>query len=158
MNKSFVNEINLDYREACEKLKSGEIDAFFCTLASGSSVIKDLAEEYDVRLVGLSDMAIHRLLEAYGFYTRYVIPKGTYKNQNENVYTIGVTAVLLASDKMDKDQVKTIAKVLFRDSEKINAVVSANLSLDLETAVEGISIPFHKGAVEYYRESGIDIP
>ena len=158
LNKSFVNEINLDYREACEKLKSGEIDAFFCTLAPGTSVIGDLAEEYDIRLIELSDEVRDRLVEAYGFYTKYTIQKGTYLNQSEDVNTIGVTAVLLANEKLGKEQVKTIIEVLFRNQEEINSAVSADIKLDPETAVRGISIPFHTGALEYYRESGIDIP
>lgn len=155
MNKSFVNEINLNYGEACEKLKSGEIDAFFCTLAAGSSVIKNLAAEHDIRLIPLSDTAIQRLLEAYNFYTEYTIQKGTYPNQSEDVTTIGVTAVLLANEKMDKERVKTITEILFRNQAAINAAVSPNLELDPETAVKGITIPFHEGALEYYRESGI---
>ena len=158
LNKSFVNEINLDYRDACDQLKSGKIDAFFCTLAPGSSVIRDLAAEYDIRLIGLSDTATQSLVEAYGFYTKYTIQKGTYPNQNEDVNTIGVTAVLLANEKVGKEQVKTIAEVLFRDKEKINAAVSADLKLDPETAVRGISIPFHDGAIAYYSDSGIDMP
>ena len=158
LNKSFVNEINLDYSDACEKLKSGEIDAFFCTLASGSSVIKDLASEYDIRLIGLSETAAQSLVEAYSFYTQYTIQKGTYPNQSEDVNTIGVTAVLLANERLDKEQVKTITEVLFRDKEEINAAVSADLKLDPETAIKGISIPFHKGALEYYSELGIDMP
>ena len=32
-----------------------------------------------------------------------------------------------------------------------------DISLDEKTAVEGISIPFHKGAAEYYKECGIDV-
>lgn len=157
MNKSFVNEINLNYSEACEKLKSGEIDAFFCTLAPGSSVIKNLAAEHDIRLIELTDTAIQRLLEAYSFYTEYTIPKGTYPNQSEDVTTIGVTAVLLANERLDKEKVKTITEVLFRREAEINAAVSPDLNLDPETAVKGITIPFHEGALEYYSESGIVI-
>lgn len=158
LNKSFVNEINLNYAEACEKLKSGEIDAFFCTLAPGSSVIKNLAAEYDIRLIELSDMAIQRLGEAYNFYTKYTIQKGTYPNQSEDVNTIGVTAVLLANERMDKEQVKTIIEVLFRDKDAINTAVSPDLKLDPETAVKGITIPFHEGALEYYNELGVVLP
>ncbi|MCH5210851.1 MAG: TAXI family TRAP transporter solute-binding subunit [Oscillospiraceae bacterium] len=158
LNKSFVNEVNLNYSDACEKLKSGEIDAFFCTLAPGSAVIKDLASEYDIRLIELSDTAMQSLVETYGFYTEYTIPKGTYPNQNEDVNTIGVTAVLLANERLDKEQVKTIIEVLFRNQDEINAAVSADLKLDPETVAKGISIPFHEGALEYYKESGIDIP
>ena len=59
---------------------------------------------------------------------------------------------------MPKEQVKTIIEVLFRDRKEINAAVSADLKLEPETAVNGISIPFHEGALEYYSEAGIDIP
>ena len=156
LNKSFVDEINLDYSDACDQLKSGEIDAFFCTLAPNSPIIKELASEYDIRLLGLSDAAIRKLVDAYGFYTKYTIEKGTYPNQSEDVNTIGVTAVLLAKEGLEKEQVKAIVEVLFRDKKEINAAVTADLKLDLETAVKGISIPFHEGALEYYSEHGID--
>ena len=110
LNKSFVNEINLDYGDACEKLKSGEIDAFFCTLAAGSSVIKELASEYDIRLIELSDTVTQSLVDSYGFYTKFTIPKGTYPNQSEDVNTIGVTAVLLANEKCLRNRSRQLSK------------------------------------------------
>ena len=157
LNKSYLNEVNLDYSAACEHLKSGEIDAFFCTLAPNSPAIRNLAAEYDIRLVELSEPMIQKLVDAYGFYTPFTIEQGTYKNQNEDVNTIGVTAVLLANEKVSNEQVKTIAEALFRNSDEIDAAVTSKLKLDPETANRGVSIPFHEGALEYYRELGIDI-
>jgi len=34
-----INKVNMDYTEAAEKLKAGEIDAFFCTAGTRTEVI-----------------------------------------------------------------------------------------------------------------------
>ena len=157
LNKSFVDEVNLNYGDACKQLKSGEIDAFFCTLAPNSPIIKELSQEFDIRMLSMSDKVIKKLVEAYDFYTEYTIEKGTYPNQDEDINTIGVTAVLLANEGLKTDQVKSIVESLFRNKEEINSAVTAELKLDPETAIKGISIPFHKGALEYYSGLGIDV-
>ncbi len=155
LNKSFLSEVNLNYEDASEQLKSGKIDAFFCTLAPNSPFLWELAEEYDIRLLSLSENAARRLVDAYGFYTDYTIPKGTYPNQTEDVRTVGVKALLLASEKADPGTVRAVAESLFENSEAINSATSAELDLDPESAAAGAPIPFHQGAAEYYRSRGI---
>ena len=67
------------------------------------------------------------------------------------------STLLLASDKLSDKTVKDITKILFDKKEEIQLALPVDISLDEKTAVEGISIPFHKGAAEYYKECGIDV-
>ena len=39
--------------------------------------------------------------------------------------------------------------------EKLNG--PADIDITEENAVKGINIPFHKGAIEYYKEKGISV-
>ena len=64
--------------------------------------------------------------------------------------------MLLAGDKLSSAQVKEITKILFDSKEKIQYALPVDISLDETTAVEGITIPFHKGAAAYYEDCSVD--
>ena len=40
--------------------------------------------------------------------------------------------------------------------QELQYALPVDISLDEKSAVEGITIPFHKGAVAYYEECGMD--
>ena len=52
--------------------------------------------------------------------------------------------------------VKDITKILFENKQELQYALPVDISLDEKSAVEGITIPFHKGAVAYYEECGMD--
>ena len=69
--------------------------------------------------------------------------------------TLGVKMVLIASDKMSDDRVKSITKNIFDNSNKFG--FAKDDTFDMNFATENVPIPFHKGASEYYAENGIDV-
>ena len=157
LNEKLVNTVNLNYTNAAKKLKSGSIDAFFCTAGVQTTVINELAKQCNIRFISLEQKGIDRLKKSYKFYTEYTMPANTYANQTKEVKTIGVKAVLLASDKLSESTVKDITQILFKNQQQIQYALPVNISLDEKTAVEGISIPFHDGAAAYYKEHGITV-
>ncbi len=98
LTSKLVHMVNLDYADAAGKLASGEIDALFCTAGIRTAVIEELAKECDLRLLSIDDTCLEKLLATTKEYSKYVIPANTYSGQDEDVTTIGVKAVLLASD------------------------------------------------------------
>ena len=162
LNDSLVDEVNLDYSNAAEELREGKIDAFFCTAGAQTTVIGELAKKCDIRLLSIDEKSAVKLLCFFLFFTDCLffsdctIPKETYNGQTEDVKTVGVKAVLLASDKLSADTVKDITKILFENKQELQYALPVDISLDEKSAVEGITIPFHKGAVAYYEESGMD--
>ena len=157
LNQKLVNEVNLDYTNAAKQLKAGDIDAFFCTAGVQTTVINELAKQCNVRFISLNQKGINRLKKSYKFYTEYTMPANTYVNQTKPVKTVGVKAVLLASDKLSEDTVKDITKLLFQNEQQIQYALPVNISLDEKTATEGITIPFHEGAAAYYKQHGITV-
>lgn len=157
LNQKLVNEVNLDYTNAAKQLKAGDIDAFFCTAGVQTTVINELAKQCNVRFISLDQKGINRLKKSYKFYTEYTMPANTYVNQTKPVKTVGVKAVLLASDKLSEDTVKDITKLLFQNEQQIQYALPVNISLDEKTATEGITIPFHEGAAAYYKQHGITV-
>ncbi len=102
------------------KLKAGEIDAFFCTAGAQTTAIGELAKKCDIRLLNIDEKRVaDKLKRTYKFYTDCTIPKETYQGQTEDIQTVGVKAVLLASDKLSADTVKDITKILFKNNRGI---------------------------------------
>lgn len=157
LNESLIETVNLNYSDAAAALESGEIDAFFCTAGVKTTMIDELSKLCDIRLLSLDQKCIDKLLTAYGFFTEYEIPSGTYTGQTEAVKTVGVKAVLLASDKVDADTVESVTKLIFDNEQKLQYSVPLNIEIDANSAVEGITIPFHKGAESYYESVGVSV-
>ena len=155
LTDKLIDKVHLDYTEAAERLADGKIDAFFCT--AGATVISELSKQCEIRLLELDESTRDKLLNSYTFYTESVIPKGTYNNQTEDIHTVGVKAVLLVSDKLPEKTVKALTKTLFENKQELQYALPVNIVMNEQTATEGITIPFHKGAAAYYKECGIDV-
>lgn len=149
--EDMIKTVNLDYRDAAQQLENGSIDAFFCTIGAPNPTVKELCDKGSARLLSLDSDKINDLVNSYSYYSACTIPAGTYNGQDKDVETIGVTAVLLASNSCPKDTVKAITKAIFDNTDTIHIVT------DKESAVNGINIPFHPGAAEYYSENGIKV-
>lgn len=156
--ESLVDTVNLDYVDAANELKSGQIDAFFCTAGIQTSVIEELSKECDVKLIGIDDKCRDRLKSVYGFYTDYTIPAGTYEGQDQDVETLGVRAVLLARDDMDEEIVEELTGLLFEHSQDIQYSIPLTFQIDESEAVKNVTIPFHDGAKAYYQKKRIELP
>lgn len=157
MPSSIVTTKNMDYIEAANSLKSGDIDAFFCTAGLKTTIIDELSKECDIRIIPIDDAVINKMLSYSNSYSRYTIPAGTYKGQDEDVNTIGVKSVLVTSDSISEDLVKQITQMLFEKSKELQYSTSLDFQLDEKFATEDITIPFHDGAEAYYKENGINL-
>jgi len=139
-----INKVNMDYTEAAGKLKAGEIDAFFCTAGT-------------ICLISLDDKCIDKMLSAYSLCEKYTIPAGTYNGQDSDVTTIGVKAVLIAKQSLSDDVIKNVTKTIYEHADDFKYATSLDISFDINTAADGVDIPFHSGAAAYYTERGINV-
>ena len=156
LNSKMVKEVNLDYAEAAKKLENKEIDCLFITVGMNATIVDELAKQCDIKLLEIDNATSNKLKSAYS-YIDCKIPKNTYNGQNTDINTIGIKSVILVSDKLSNDKVKELAKLIFNNANEIQLTVSADIDITEENAVKGINIPFHKGAIEYYKEKGISV-
>lgn len=157
ISENMFTEVYLNYSQAAQELKDGKIDAFFCTAGVRTTAIEELAGQCEIRLLDVEESSAKKLNAAYGSYTEYEIPAGTYTGQDEAVHTVCVQAVLLASDSVSKDKAKELTQLLFDKKEELQYSVPASLQLDEQSATKNVTIPFHPGAAAYYKEKGIEV-
>ena len=156
LNEKLVETINLNYEDAAAQLKAGRIDAMFITAGAPSAVVTALAEDCGIRLLCVDGAAAKRLQDSCSSYSVCTIPAGTYPGQEEEVQTVGVKAVLLASAALPEKQVEQLTKLLFDGRENLSTQLGIRLDTEAE-ATEGVGIPFHKGAAAYYKTADITV-
>ena len=154
MSFADIKQVNLGFGDSALALAAGKIDAFFCTAGTPTPAVSDLAAITPVRLLPIGGARTRLLIESYPYYTAATVPAGTYPGIDEDVNTVAVQATLAVSNKIREDDVYKVTKALFESKGEITAAHSKGADLSLESAVSGMPVPFHPGAVRYYREMG----
>lgn len=154
LNDHLVHTVELDYTQAAAELRSGAIDALFCTAGTRTAVLEELAADCGIRLIAIDGAAADRLLGTYPAYQRLTIPAGTYTGQAEDVETVGVQALLLASDNLSAQAVEALTERLFANADTLQGAVSPALLAPAQ-ACEGLPVPLHPGAENWYRAQGL---
>jgi TRAP transporter TAXI family solute receptor len=145
---------NLSFGASADALRDNKIDAFFCVAGAPTPAIIDLSTGRDVLLLEIDDAHVAELVRQYPFYTKFPVPAGSYRGQNNDVQTVAVKATFIVSSKLKEDTVYQLTKALFESKSEIEIAHAKGKELSTSYAVEGISVPFHPGAAKYLREIG----
>ena len=158
-NLSFddIKVSNQSFADSADSLKNGTIDAAFVVAGYPTTAVTELATNYDFNLLPIDDEHAAKLQADYGFYYYGVIPGGTYSPVKEDVPAVAVMATIVASNKVSEDVIYAFVKGLFDYKDDITAGHVKGNELDLNTAISGVSIPWHAGAAKFYTEQGLNI-
>jgi hypothetical protein len=149
-----------DYPEAAQALKEGKLDAFAWDATLPGQAIVDLARTpgIKIRLLNTGD-AVSQMVAKFGpFYFTAPIPKGTYPGVDQDVSAAAGKTLFVADERLDDDRAYEITKATLEHVPEITAALAAAKDISATNAVLGSSIPFHRGALRYYKEKGISVP
>jgi hypothetical protein len=152
MQKEDVKANYLSFSESAEQFKDKHIEAFIVTAGIPNSAIMDISTQNQIRLLNIAPDMVDKLAARYPFLSAAKVPANTYKGLAEEVNTVAVNAVLIVSSQMKEDVVYQLTKALFENQKDLAAAHAKGAELSLPAAVKGVSIPFHPGAVKYYKE------
>jgi len=139
-------------------LQDGLLDAFPFCAGVPIAAFSELETTNKVRFFTYSDEEIKKLKAALPELSDSVIPKGTYRQLTEDHKTVGVYNFAMAHKDVPEDLVYGVVKtVLENNAQMVKGHASAKETL-LENWNRNTFLPFHPGAVRYYKEKGIDIP
>ena len=154
-----IEKVWAPFREAASMLKLGEVDCAMLVAGVPTPAVSEIATTTPVRILPIPDEILKKLHEqGYVFYIRQVVPKDTYNGMTEDVPTVAVLAMIAVRADLPEDVVYMLTKVLFEHVDELRTVHAKARAISLETALNGMSIPLHPGAIKYYEEKGIKVP
>ena len=140
--------------QSVDALKDGKVHAFFFTGGLPTAAVLDLTHSPGItaHLVPSAD-AIPKMREKYGesMYYPVVIPRSVY-SLDADVPVVGIANLLVVSENMPEQLAYDITRLLFEKQADLVAIHPQARDLSLATAVVGSPVPFHPGAIRYYRE------
>ena len=145
---------SLGVAQSVDAMKDGKIDAFFWNAGLPTASILDLVNTPGIHARFIStEEVLPKLNDIYGSGLYYIamIPKGTYKT-NPDVPVIAVANLLVVSNSMPEALAHDITKLLFDKQSDLEAIHPQARELSLQTAVKASAIPYHPGAIRYYKE------
>lgn len=155
-----LNAADLDLRflkpgPAGDRLRAGELDAFFFVAGTPAAAIAELAEHTEIALVPINQPDALRISIRFPFLSQGAIPAGVYKGVGRTP-TLTVGAQWVVGAWVDEAIVYGITKALWHENTRrlLDRGHAEGRSIRLESALDGIAIPLHPGAARYYREIG----
>jgi TRAP transporter TAXI family solute receptor len=148
----------LGVAESVNAVKDRKIDAFFWVGGIPTAAVTDLAATpgLKMKLIDHSE-AVDKMNAKYGkLYTASKIKGGSYPGVDKDNAIAEVWNLLVTGDKMSNDDAYTIVKTLVEKKADLVAVHKEAASFSLENQVQERSpIPFHPGALKYFKEKGV---
>lgn len=145
----------LSYAETVSHFKDRQIDGFQFSNAAPNSGIQEIVTTQPLKFIEIKGEKRDEIIKKYPFYAPAVIPANTYKNQPNEVQTIGVQACLFANAEMSDEDAYIITKTLYENLKEIGEAHAKGKEISLEHALDGLTVPLHPGAERFYREAGV---
>jgi TRAP transporter TAXI family solute receptor len=155
MKREDVSAQFLSFSESAEAFKDRHIDAFIVTAGIPNAGIMDVSTQKEIRILEIPADISSKLTRKYPFLAAVKVPANTYKGQTAAVPTVAVNAVLIVGNDLKEAMVYDLTKALFENQAELATAHAKGKELNPEYAVKGVSIPFHPGAVKYYKEKGL---
>lgn len=151
--------VEVDALEASDMILRGALDAFFLVAGAPSLAVSDIVERGEVTLVPIDGPPAERLVEENSFFLRQVIEQGVYKGVPQTP-TVSVRALWITHAGVSSKLVRRMTEALWSraNREVLDRGHPKAEDIRLETALEGVPIPLHRGARDAYRNLGVALP
>ena len=150
-----IKKNNLSFKESAEGIQNGTLDACFVTAGVPNSALQELAFTSGLILIPVDDDAAEKICSKYGYYTKTTIPGGTYKGTDNDTQALAIKATLAVNSSLDENIVYEMTKALFENLNTLGDAHAKGKEVSAAAAVTGVSVPFHPGAIKYYKEIGL---
>jgi uncharacterized protein len=144
--------------DAATDLPAGHMDAFMTTIGAPAPAIQNIEKKEPVTFLSPSSEQIEAIRKAMPEFSSSTIAAGTYRQLDKNYVTVGMYNFGVGRADLPDDLVYQLVKAVFEGQPrlaKVSAVANETLP---QNVVKDTFLPFHPGAVRYYREIGISIP
>jgi TRAP transporter TAXI family solute receptor len=139
------------------QLGDGVLDAFCFGAGLPIPVFSDLDASQQVSFFTWTDAEIATIRKVHPEFSESRIPRGVYKQQPADQKTIGLFNFAIANKDLANDVAYTVTKTILENNAAMVRGHPAAKETIAANAVRDSFLPFHPGAVRYYKEKGIKL-
>jgi len=156
-----INRVPLLGAAAGEAMAEGKADAFFWTGPEPDRVTTEAAAKKPVRAIDIySPVSKTDFFKQYPYFARYVFPAGSYRGITEDTSTVGIPVIWYANQELSASMVQQMTAAIYGKEGNAHMVKVHAASRDMvpQKALQGVTVPLHKGAEDHWKAAGIQIP
>ncbi|MBY0266337.1 MAG: TAXI family TRAP transporter solute-binding subunit [Burkholderiales bacterium] len=150
----------LGVAESVNALKDKKIDAFFWVGGLPTAAVTDLAATPGVKIKMIDHAeTVGPMNKKYGnLYVEDTIPRATYSGMAADNKQATVMNILVAHANMSDQTAYNIVKTIFEKQPELVAVhkEAENIKFENQKAA-ATPVPFHPGALKYFKEKGVKL-
>ena len=146
------------YDDMAAELLAGRIDAMLTVLGAPAPAIQQVDAKEPVTFLSLSPEQMEAIRKAIPEFGLSKIAAGTYRSLDMDYVTVGTPNFVIGRADLPNDLVYQLVKGVFENQPRLVKVTAAASDTLPQNVVKNTFLPFHPGALRYYREIGIKIP
>jgi TRAP transporter TAXI family solute receptor len=108
-----------------------------------------------IRLIGFPDDLVERTLATMPGLVKSKVPKGLYGVVDQELDSPGFLQQLIVDAGLSDELVYRITKLWWEKIKDIHEIAPGLDQANVKMAMEHATIPFHPGALRYYKEIGV---
>ena len=150
----------LGVAESVNALKDKKIDAFFWVGGLPTAAVTDLAATpgIKIKMIDHAETVTPRTKKYGNLYVEDEIPKATYSGMQVDNKQATVMNILVANENMSDETAYNIVKTIFDKRDDMIAVHKEAMNFKLENQKTAATpVPFHPGALKYFKEKGVKL-
>ncbi|HSF04628.1 MAG TPA: TAXI family TRAP transporter solute-binding subunit, partial [Methylomirabilota bacterium] len=136
-------------------LQDRNVDAIFIPAQVTYPDLMAVQQAVGLRAIPLPKEAMERTLSMMGGLTKGRVPKGLYGVVTDGLDSPGFAQQLIADAALSDELVYRVTKLWWERIKEIGEIAPTLMQSDVKVAMEGAAIPFHPGALRYYKEVGV---
>ena len=150
----------LGVAESVNAVKDKKIDAFFFVVGLPTSSITDLAATPNTKIKILDHAQyLDKMIAKYGnIYAAGIMPKTTYAGMDADSKGITVWNIMAVNANTDEQLAYDLTRIMLEKQQDLALVHKEALNIKVEWQTSGrAGIPWHPGALKYFKEKGIKL-
>jgi uncharacterized protein len=136
-------------------LQDRNVDAIFMPAQNNYPDLMAVQQAVGIRVIGFPNDLVEKTLATVPGLVKSKIPKGLYGVVDQDLPSPGFLQQLIVDAGLSDELVYRITKLWWEKIKDIHEIAPGLDQADVKMAMEHATIPFHPGALRYYKEVGV---
>jgi TRAP transporter TAXI family solute receptor len=136
-------------------LQDKNVDAIFIPAQVAYPDLMAVQQAAGLRVIGFPNDVVEKTLGTMPGLVKSKVPKGLYGVVDQDLASPGFLQQLIVDASLSDELVYRITKLWWEKIKEIHEIAPGLDQANVKMAMEHASIPFHPGALRYYKELGI---